>query len=152
MDFPPISVSVSIRPLHYFDGIFKEMGKDHYGLMKRGLKTLYARLIGPQAPAVTVLSTAGKTTASRKYSLLFSLLAEAEDGLRFKLLIQESATEAEYEATVNAFIYFLDAFHRQTLPPEVISEMGNIRVVGRTVLLAYSAELGRLVPVDPMQK
>lgn len=29
----------------YFEGIFKEMGKNHYGLMKKGLKTLYARLI-----------------------------------------------------------------------------------------------------------
>lgn len=136
----------------YFDGIFKEMGKDHYGLMKRGLKTLYATLIGPQAPTVTVLSTVGKTSSSRKYSLLFSLLAEAEDGLKFKLLIQESATEAEYEATVNAYIDFLDAFHLRTLPPDIITEIGNIRVVGRTMLLAYSPERDRIVPIDPMQK
>lgn len=136
----------------YFDGILKEMGKDHYGLMKQGLKTLYARLISDKAPAVTVLSTAGKITASRQYSLLFSILAEAKDGLKFKLLIQESATETEYEAIVNAFIDFLDAFHKQRLSPELISELGKIRIVGRTIFLTYSAELCRIVPLDPLPK
>jgi hypothetical protein len=136
----------------YFDGIFKELGKDHYGLMKQGLKTLYARLVGPQAPATTVLKTAGKSSTSHNYSLLFSLLAEADDGLKFKLLIQQSATEIEYEATVSAFIEFLDAFHRNSLSKELIGELGSVRIVGRTVLVVYSAERGRIVPVDPMQK
>ena len=134
----------------YFDGIFKEVGKDHYQLLKRASKTLYARLVGPSSPAVTVVSTVGKASSVRKYSLLFSLLAEADDGLRFKLLIQEAASEAKYEATVNAFVDFLDAFHRRTLSSEFIAEMQRVRVVGKTMLLAYSKELSRITPVDPL--
>jgi hypothetical protein len=134
----------------YFDGFLKEMGKDHYALLKQGLKSLYARLVGPEAPKVTVLSTAGKASGAQKYSLLFSLLAEAEDGLRFKLLIQSAASEAEYEAAVNAFIAFLDAFHRRQLSAEVVNELRNTKVSGKTVLLAYKPELGRVSPIDPL--
>lgn len=134
----------------YFDGFLKEMGKDHYTLLKRGLKSLYTGLIGPEAPKLNVLSTAGKVSGAQKYSLLFSLLAEAEDSLRFKLLIQSGATEAEYEATINAFIAFLDAFHRRQLSAEVVDELRNTRVSGKIVLLAYKPEIGRVSPVDPL--
>ena len=136
----------------YFDGMLKELGKEHYHLLKAKTKGLYARLIGPQAPAVTLVATAGKVGDRRKYSLLFSLLAEADDGLRFKLLIQESATQEEYEATVNAFVDFLDAFHRCALPADVIAELQQVRVVGKTVLVAYSREHRRVIAVDPMSK
>lgn len=136
----------------YFEGILKEMGKEHYHVIKQACKTLYERLVSPNAPAVTVISTVGKISVDRKYSLLFSLLAEAEDGFCFKLLIQESATAAEYEATVNAFVDFLDAFHRKSLSHEVIEEMRKIRVVGKTMLLAYNNVHGRIVAIDPLQR
>ena len=134
----------------YFDGFVKEIGKDHYILLKQGLKSLYSRFIGPKAPAVTVIATAGKSKAAAEYSLLFSLLAEAPDGLRFKLLIQSSATQEEYEATVAAFVTFVDAFHSHSLDSELVSELRAVRVVGKTVLLAYDSTKKRVAPVDPL--
>jgi hypothetical protein len=128
----------------YFEGFLNEMGKDHYAVLKRGLKSLYTRLVGPEAPKLTVLSTAGKARETEKYSLLFSFLAEAEDGLRFKLLIQSGASEAEYEATVHAFIAFLDAFHRRHLSAEVVNELRSTRVSGRTVLRLQTRTWSRL--------
>lgn len=134
----------------YFDGFVKEIGKDHYVLLKQGLKSLYSRFVGPKAPAITVISTAGKSKATGQYSLLFSLLAEASDGLRFKLLIQSAATQVEYEATVEAFINFLDAFHSSSLTPDLVTELQNVRTVGKTILLAYEPTKKRVVPVDPL--
>ena len=136
----------------YFDGILKEAGKDHYTALKRGLKSLHSRLVGPKAPEVAVLSTAGKIRPSQVYSLTFSLLAEADDGLRFKLLIQKGASEAEYEATVTAFIAFLDAFHQRRLDATVVDELRKARVVGKSLLLAYDRKQGRVVPIDPVAK
>lgn len=136
----------------YFDGFLKEVGKDHYALLKQGLKSLYSRLVGPKAPEVTILSTGGKTRSAQYYSLVFSLLAEADDGRRFKLLIQKSASEVEYEATINAFIAYLDAFHRRELTATVVDELHKTRVVGKTVLLTYNSEQDRVVPIDPLEK
>lgn len=136
----------------YFDGILKEIGKDHYLLLKQATKGLYKRVIGPQAPELTLIGSPGKLSATRKYSLLFSLLAEADDGLGFKLLIQESASEAEYDSTIKAFLEFLDAFHSRKLTAESVEEISKIRVVGKTMLLAYNKDQGRVIPVDPMPK
>lgn len=134
----------------YFDGFLKEMGKDHYAVLKQGLKTLYTRLVGPKAPQVTVVGSAGKVRSPQQYSLVFSLLAEAEDGVRFKLLLQAGLSEAEYEATISAFIAFLDAFHRRQLTAVVVDELRKTKAVGKTILLTYKAELGRVVPIDPV--
>lgn len=136
----------------YFDGILKEIGKDHYQLIKASVKRLYPKLFGSTAPVISVVGTAGKIRSARKYSLLFSMLAEAEDGLKFKLLIEDSTSQAEYDAAVEAFVDFLDAFHRNQLTSEAISDLKVARVVGKTVLLAYSATHGRVRPVDPLAK
>lgn len=134
----------------YLDGFVKEIGKEHYILLKQGLKTLYARLVGPTAPEITIVSTAGKITGGNQYSMLFSLLAEAPDGLCFKLLIRSRASEAEYESTVNAFIAFLDAFNAGQLSAEQIAELRTSQVVGRTLLLVYDPTKDRVTPVDPL--
>ena len=136
----------------YFDGMLKEMGKEHYLLLKRGMKSLYGKVVGSNAPPMTRVSTTGKiATAEPKYSFLFSVMAEADDGLRFKLLIEETITEERYDAAIHAFIVFLDEFHQQNLRPEIINELNQIRVVGKTLLVTYSQELGRVVPVDPLE-
>lgn len=134
----------------YFETFLKEMGKDHYTLLKAGLKSLYARLLGPEAPEVVVFSTAGKSSPDQPYSLLYSLLAEGDSGVRFKLLLQRSATQEEYEATISAFLAFLDAYHAGELEPAVVHELQNTRVIGKTLLLGYNPSLQRVQPVDPL--
>jgi hypothetical protein len=134
----------------YFGSFLKEMGKDHYALLKAGLKSLHSHLLGPKAPEVVVLSTKGKASSDQPYSLLYSLLAEGEGGIRFKLLLQRSATQEEYEATVNAFLAFLEAYHAGTLEPSVVSELQKTRVMGKTLLLAFNPSLNRVQPVDPL--
>ena len=145
----PTAVAVYIaKP--YFEGFLKEMGKDHYALLKQGVKCLYERLVGPKAPAATIVRGGGRTDVANKYSLLFSLLAEADDGLTFKLLIPQFATREEYDAAVTAFIDFLDAFHTRTLNAQTVEELNRVRVVGKILLLAYSPERKRIEPVDPL--
>jgi hypothetical protein len=134
----------------YFDGFLKEMGKDYYALLKAGLKSLYSRLLGPHAPKAVAVSAGGKTSNDQPYSLLYSIFAEANEGARFKLLLQCSASEEEYEATVEAFLAFLEAYHNGTLAVDVVTELQSTKVVGRTVLLAYKPSLKRVQPVDPL--
>ncbi len=70
----------------YFDGFLGEMGKDHYTLLKKGLGTLWGKLLGPDAPRFSVIATPGKVSNDRPYSLVYSIVAEAAGGYRFKLL------------------------------------------------------------------
>ena len=134
----------------YFDGFLKEMGKDHYALLKAGVKSLYSRLLGPSAAQTVVVSAGGKTSTDQPYSLVFSIFAEADEGTRFKLLLRRSASESEYGATVEAFLAFLEAYYNGSLAPEIVAELKSTTFVGRTILLVYNPALERVQPIDPV--
>ncbi len=136
----------------YFDGFLKEMGKDHYALLKTGLKGLYSALLGPASPKVQVIGTAGKISKDRPYSLLYSVIAEADAGLKFKLLLPQSCTEAEYEATLAAFLGFLDQFYGSTLDEATIARISSVKPMSGTILVRHNPETGLIEPVDPMQR
>jgi len=136
----------------YFDGFLKEMGKDHYALLKAAFKTVYAKLIGPASPEVKIISTKGKSLENHSYSLNYSVLAELGPNLRLKLLIQNGASQVEYERTISAFLEFASSFHAGTLDPSMTRELSKARVMGGTVLVAYDAESSQLEFIDPIPK
>lgn len=146
----PTAVIVYISK-SYFDGFLKEMGKDHYALLKAGLKTLRTKLLGSEAPKVTIISTKGKSSSDQRYSLHYSILAEGNGGLRFKLLLQREVTADEYEEIIASFLAFLQAYHSGNLDPGSMERMKQVRVIGRTLLLAFNRESKSIEPIDPLQ-
>lgn len=134
----------------YFDGVFKEMGKDHYSLLKAGLKSLWKKLLGPAGPKFVVVSSPGKTNPSQPYSIVCSIMADAGPGLKFKLLFPSDISEVEYEETLSAFFEFLKTFHDKTLEPEMIERLKSARVVGGTLLLVYDKRDSSLHMLDPL--
>jgi hypothetical protein len=133
----------------YFDGFLKEMGKDHYVLLKKGLLLLGSKLLGKSAPEVTVIGSPGKVSATRLYSLNFSIIAEAEGRQKFKLLLQQNVSEQELDKILDAFLNFLEAYHRGDLSPEVLEKLSNARVAGGTLMLTFDSDSQVLEPVDP---
>lgn len=136
----------------YFDGFLKEMGKDHYALLKTGLKSLYAKFLGPDAPTVTVVATKGKANPGQPYSLFFSLMAEANGRASFKLLLQREATPEEYDQIVDAFLVFLQDYNANSLEPNVVTRMRQTRTSGGMLLLAYNPDSKAIEPIDPNPK
>jgi len=134
----------------YFDAFLKEMGKDHYILLKKGLNRLRERFFGLAAPRVTLIGTRGKAMEGQVYSHTFSVLAEARPREFFKLLIQSEVTQDEYEAIIDSFLSFLDSYHGGSLPPEFIDQLEESRVIGRTRLFAFDLKAKVLKPIDPV--
>jgi hypothetical protein len=136
----------------YFDGIFKEIGKDHYCAMKAGLKPLWSRLLGPAAPKMVVVGTQGKVRAGQPYSLMYSIVAEAGPQLRFKLMFPSSLSAQEYEEAVAAFFLFLKDFHGQSLADSMVVKLQSARILSGTVLLVYDQAEAALRVVDPLSR
>lgn len=136
----------------YFDSFLKEMGKDHYVLLKKGLSSLYSKVLGSQAPEVSIISTAGKVNADRPYSLFYSIVAEWEGGRQIKLLLARNSSKEEYEASVSAFLSFVEHIHANTLDSATLGTLKSARVVGRTLLVAYNPKTGDVGLVDPLPK
>lgn len=147
----PTAVIVYISK-SYFDGFLKEMGKDHYNLLKSGLKQLKDKVVGPVAPKVTVVGSSGKISGQQPYSLFFSVLAEAESGITFKLLVQTDSSPEQFERSIEAFLEFLSAFHEHTLDNSSVEKLATSRVVGRTLLLTFSTATNQIEIVDPVPK
>ena len=133
----------------YFQAFLSEMGKDHYALLKKGLKSLHQRLIGDDAPDIKLVSTRGKTQTDNPYSFVFSIYAEVDYKRRIKLLIQEDLSQQDYEKIIDAFLEFLEDFHAGTLDEAVVVKLKGVRPVGGTILIALDLENNELTPVDP---
>ena len=145
---PTAIVAYLAKP--YFESFLKEMGKDHYGLVKQGLKKLYARVAGPDAPEVALVSTAGKIPKDQPYSLFFSVVLEGPEGNRFKLLIPRPISELEYEVAIGAFLDFADRLHSKRLDKGTVAAFEDVPHVGGTVLVVYDVEAKTLKPIDPL--
>lgn len=149
-DWMPTLVVVWISKA-YFDAFLKEAGKDHYHVLKKALAKLYKRFASPEVNArVAVYASKGKVKAIRKYSILYSIYAEAESGLHMKLLMPCEQTEEEYVEMLTAFLTFLDNFHARTLPQDQVELLGQARVSGKTCLLVYNPTHRRIEPYDPL--
>jgi hypothetical protein len=134
----------------YFDGFLKEMGKDHYALLKNGLKALWGKMLGPKAPKPTVISSPGKVSKDQPYSLLYSIMAETGEGHRFKLLLPRDMTQEEYEKTVDGFLDFLEKFHSRNLDASTVEQLASTRVVGNVIPLVYDTSRQAIRTLDPL--
>lgn len=134
----------------YFETFLREMGRDHYQLLKAGLKSLHSKLFGPSSPRTIVVSSPGKASATPAFSVVFSIVAEAHSRLRFKLLLRLNLTASEYDETIDAFFAFLTAFHDGALESAMLEQLNSARILGDTILLTYDLDLKALKTIDPV--
>jgi hypothetical protein len=149
--FYPTALAVFIGQA-YFAAFLGEMGKDHYNLLKAGLKKLWQKTIGPSAPEVYTFGSKGKVSKDQPYSLYFAIHAEAGNGLSFKLLIQKRLSEDKYTELVEGFLSFLEDYYQGNSSHEFIEKSKSIQVVGKTILLAYNFDSKAIEQVDPTSK
>lgn len=144
---PTVVLAYVAKP--YFESFLKEMGKDHYDLLKKEFKKLYERFAGPRAPDVKIFATQGKSSKDQPYSLFFSVVAEAPDGVRLKLLIPRPIEQTEYEIAISRFLDLVQSTYGGDVPENVATTFKDAPITSGTVLVTYEVATGKLVPVDP---
>ena len=95
----------------YFDGFLKEMGKDHYQILKQNLSQLTTKAMNTPRIEPTLLGTDGKLSTNNPFSLAFSILGESGEGFIFKLLIPKATKEIDYGLIASSFMDFLSDYH-----------------------------------------
>jgi len=110
------------------------------------------KVVGPVAPRVAAFGSSGKISGQQPYSLFFSVLAEAESGITFKLLVKTDSSPEQFERSIEAFLEFLSGFHEHTLDKVSIEKLASARVVGRTLLLTFNTTTNEIETVDPVPK
>jgi hypothetical protein len=144
----PTAVVVFITK-SYFDGFLKEMGKDHYGALKKGLSLLRKRL---SPIRVSLVGSGGKASENQTFSYALSIVAEAHTRYRFKFLIQENLPDGGFDVLLDSMIDFLESFHAGRLDSDFGQQLEECRIVGGTILLAFDDKTKKLVLMDPVSK
>lgn len=125
----------------YFDGFLKEMGKDHYQLMKESLSKLTKKVIHTPRIEPVLFSTKGKIATHNPFSLAFSILAEAEDGYTFKLLIPKLNSNDDYGLIANRFMDFLSDYHAGLKTLESIGYISEgQRPISNIIFVHYNSD------------
>lgn len=136
----------------YFDGFLNEMGKDHYNLLKKGFLSLKENLVGSKAPKVTLVTSSfseNKVKKDNPYSFTFSIISDADDNKKFKLLIKKDISDDEYNKTIDSFLTFLQKYHNETLNDEMRAEIKQ-NTFANTILVAFHPETDELIFVNPI--
>lgn len=135
----------------YFDGFFSEMGSDHYNILKKEIIELKEDFFGENVSKRVLISSSSAQNKidknSNKYSLDFSIMAEANNGNKFKLLIPKEISNKEYTKTITCFLDFLKKYNHNEIP-----EIPNEFIFFQIILIEYDSELEKLQFVNPLKK
>lgn len=135
----------------YFDSFFTEMGKEHYHKLTNALIDLKEEFFGEKIPKRVLISSSSSPNKiqdkSDKYSLDFSIMAEANNGNKFKLLIPKEISNQEYSKTIICFLSFLQRYNN-----DEIEEIPNEFIFSKTILFSYNSELDKLEFLNPFNK
>jgi hypothetical protein len=135
----------------YFDSFLKEMGKDHYALLKKGILSVWNKMFHKdEIKKFIIISSEGKIKSSQ-YSFAFSILSEINDQFRVKFLFDEQITEEQFEKYITLILQFLNALHMKdgNVNDYLIVE-DDINHVGRIILIAFDMGKNRLRMISPI--
>jgi hypothetical protein len=134
----------------YFESFLKEMGKDHYFLLKKGLQNLSSKVLVKQAVKTQIFHTKNKIDPQKKYSHVFSIVAEVEPGLRVKLLFDGSLSEDDCVNQVEEFLNWLAHLQAGTTSFSELQKFVPTRIISDTILVVFNKENKRLEFLDPI--
>lgn len=132
----------------YFDGFLKEMGKNHYLLLKEELSILTNETMSKPNIEPQLIDSKDKVAKSNSYSLLFSIYAEARDGNSFKLLIPKASEIKDYALMISTFLDFLNDFYSGASSLESTGYSSTTNTPGNLILLHMNTETNAIEWLD----
>lgn len=137
----------------YFEAFLEEAGKDHYHFFKNRVKAFTGKFTGEDAPTARIIRSSGNAeSSSPKYSLVYSIVAELDEGVSVKLLLQTEFSEEDTSRAVESFFKFLHEFHNGDVRSNFPLGFRDAKPVGRTLLLAFNRDSQRLEVIDPIKR
>ena len=125
----------------YFDGIFKEVGKDHYQWFKTALSSLYKKALGGSPEVEFSVVSAGKLKAPSHFSGTLSFLYANDRGYRVKLLFPLDITADDYALSCEEFMKLITAHEERLVNDRLGKEI-------ESQAQAKAALTGNAVPVE----
>lgn len=142
--FIPTAIAVFLgKP--YFESFLKEMGKDHYNLLKKGISGLCVKTVSSRRfEPVLMSSQGGKVNQNNPYTLSFSVMAETGNGYNFKLLLPKLIESFDHLKAIDIFMDFIADHHSDGELSQAFEVIKLSGVSGGTILVKYNPETSRI--------
>jgi hypothetical protein len=134
----------------YFGGILKEVGKEHYELLKKWLAKLTEKTMETPGVEPTLIGTSGKLEKDDAFSMGFSIWAEIPGGAKIKFLIPKNGCASDYSKGTETFIEFLRSCHEDV---EAALDGAGFKARltrGMPITVAYNRHIEKIEWVDPL--
>ena len=132
----------------YFESALKEMGKDHYQVLKEKLASLTSDIMRRPKIEPVLVGTKGKISSKNPYSLAMFIFAEANDGNRIKLLLPKYSEEHDYSEMVIKFLEFLDEYYSGIKSMESIGFDSSTKPPSRTIFVHMNPDTKEIEWLD----
>ena len=132
----------------YFEEFLKEMGKDHYRLLKSALIKLTKKSINQPRLEPVIMGTPGKTQQKNPYTMAFSILAEGRSGYTFKLLLPKNPKNFVYEEAIGKFMDFISDYHLSDEASKASKEIAKSEIPRGIILVHLSPETNEIEWLD----
>lgn len=132
----------------YFEEFLKEMGKEHYGLLKSSLKKLSKKSANHPRLEPVIMGTPGKIQQNNPYTMTISIMAEGRDGYTFKLLLPKDSKTFDYEETVEKFMDFIASYHLSDEASKASQEIARSEILRGIVLVHLNPKTNEIEWLD----
>ena len=129
----------------YFDGIFKEIGKDHYQWFKTALSSLYKKAFGNNPEVDFTVVSAGKPKAPLHFSGTLSFLYANDCGYRVKLLFPLDVTADDYAQSCEEFMKLITT-HEERLADDPLGKEIEFQAQAKAALTNSAVPVERTRP------
>lgn len=102
--YPTAIIAYILKP--YFEGLLSELSKDHYQLLKKGLKKMVSSGKLVESQLVSATKSTEKLSPTYNQSLMFSLVIQIKDGKQIKLLFDNSLDKSDWDEAINQLLDF----------------------------------------------
>jgi hypothetical protein len=143
-----MTLSAAFIGSNYFGGMLKELGKDHYLVLKDALAKLTQKTMEIPRIEPTLFGTTGKVDQTDPFSMGFSIWAELPNERRAKLLIPKVADKDDYATLSDAFFEFVKRCHEEG--EDVLTGIGfDVSRKSNPITVAYNKATGAIEYANP---
>ncbi len=133
----------------YFDGFLKEMGKDHFYILKNHLSELTNKLMSKPRIEPIMMGSKGKLSTNNPFSNGLSIQSETNDGYALKLLLPKADGNTDYSMHIHHFMMFLSDYHNGIRDLSSIGSPDELSAIqGGFVFVHYNEESQQIEWVD----
>lgn len=129
----------------YFEAFLSEAGKDHYLLLKKGLKKIAEKGKKMSATLITASESTHKLSGTYNQSLVLSVMIQTKNNRRIKLLFDNDLEKEDWDSAIDEILNFVIENYEQYPKDKLNKLINNVNDDERKTIYAKINQQTKLI-------